>query len=89
MNMKPIARRNDLVVQKDTGELYIEDLVSKKTIRLNPTSAYVWERCDGYKNETEIARELGQELGVSVSENVVRMALGKLSREHLLEPEFA
>ena len=86
--MKPIARRNDLVVQKDTGELFIEDLVSKKMIYLNPTSAYVWEKCDGRKNEREIARELGQELGVSVSERVVMLALDRLSEEHLLEPEY-
>jgi hypothetical protein len=87
--MKPIARKNNLVVQKDTGELFIEDLVSKKMIHLNPTSAYVWEKCDGRKNEMDIAQELGQELGVMVSEQVVAMALCKLSQESLLEPEFA
>jgi hypothetical protein len=87
--MKPIARRNDLVVQKDTGELFIQDLVSKKMIYLNPTSAYVWEKCDGRKNEREIARELGMELGVSVSDRVVMMALDRLFEEHLLEPEYA
>lgn len=87
--MKPIARKNDLVIQRDTGELFIEDLVSKKMIYLNPTSAYVWEKCDGRKNENDIAKELEKELGVSVSEMVVTMALDKLSRESLLEPEYA
>ncbi len=87
--MKPIARKNDLVIKKDTGELFIEDLVSHKTIHLNPTSAYVWEKCDGQKNEVEIAQDLGKELGVSVSEMVVIMALNKLSKARLLEPEFA
>ena len=87
--MKPIARKNNLVVQKDTGELFIEDLVSKKFIHLNPTSAYVWEKCDGKKSETEIAREMGQELGVSVSERVIRMAFEKLSKESLIVAEFA
>lgn len=85
--MRPIARRNDLVVQRDTGELFIEDLVNKKTIYLNPTAAYVWEKCDGRKNESEIARELGEELGVTVSERVVTMALARLSAEHLLEQQ--
>lgn len=87
--MKPIARKNDLVVQRDTGELYIEDLVNDKKIILNPTSAYVWEKCDGRKNGVEIAREMGEELGVTVSQKVVEMALNKLSSESLLEPEFA
>ncbi len=82
--MKPIARKNNLVVQRDTGELFIEDLVSKKSIYLNPTSAYVWEKCDGRKSEKEIAQEMGIELGVSVSEKVIRMAFSKLSEECLI-----
>ncbi len=81
--MKPVARKNDLVIQKNTGELFIEDLISKKSIYLNPTSAYVWEKCDGRKNESEIAREMGRELGVPVSEQVIKMAFSKLSSESL------
>ena len=83
--MKPVARKENLVIQKDTGELFIEDLLTHRTIHLNPTSAYVWEKCDGCKNEFEIANELGRELGVSVSEKVIQMAFSKLSQEHLLE----
>ncbi len=86
--MKPTARKNDLIVKKDTGELYIEDLTCNKRIVLNPTSAYVWEKCDGRRNGDEIAKEMGQELGVTVSEKVVEMALDKLSKARLLEPEF-
>lgn len=82
--MKPIARKENLNVRRDTGELFIEDLVNAKFIHLNPTSAYVWERCDGKKEPNQIAAELGRELGVSVSENVVSMALNKLSNEKLL-----
>lgn len=86
--MKPIARKNNLVVQKDTGELFIEDLTNKKSIYLNPTSAYVWEKCDGRRNESEIAQEMGRELGVSVSEQVIRMAFSKLSSESLFTNEY-
>jgi hypothetical protein len=82
--MKPIARKDNLKVKRDTGELFIEDLVNAKHIHLNPTSAYVWERCDGKKEPNQIAQELGAELGVSVSEKVVSMALSKLSSEKLL-----
>jgi hypothetical protein len=82
--MKPMARTNDLVVKRDTGELFIEDIVNHNHIRLNPTSAYVWERCDGSKDTVEIAQELGDELGVSVSEKVVLMALNRLQGERLL-----
>jgi hypothetical protein len=83
--MKPIARRNNLVVKRDTGELFIEDILNHNHIRLNPTSAYVWERCDGSRDTTEIAAEMGQELGVSVSENVILMAVNRLRGERLLE----
>lgn len=84
--MKPIARRNDLLVRRDTGELFIEDLLNRKQIRLNPTSAFVWERCDGKRETYEIAAEMENELGVSVSESVILMALNRLYYERLLEP---
>ena len=84
--MKPVARRNNLVVQHETGEIFIEDLLNHKQIRLNPTSAFVWERCDGRHETSEIAEEMEIELGVSVSENVVLMAVNRLNSERLLEP---
>lgn len=83
--MKPVARRNNLVVQRDTGELFIEDLLNHKQIKLNPTAAYVWERCDGRHETYEIAEEMEDELGVSVSESVILMALNRLRSERLLE----
>lgn len=83
--MKPKARKENLKVKKDTGELFIEDVLNAKFIHLNPTSAYVWEKCDGKHEPMEIADEMGRELGVSVSERVVAMAIDKLSKESLLE----
>ena len=82
--MKPIARKDNLKVKRETGELFIEDLMNANFIHLNPTSAYVWEKCDGQKEPNQIAIELGQELGVPVSEGVISMALSKLSAEKLL-----
>ncbi len=86
--MRPIARKEDLVVKKETGQLYIEDVVNRKYIFLNPTSTFVWERCDGNKDESTIAREMGDELGVPVSESVVSQIMNKLFAEKLLVPEF-
>lgn len=82
--MKPIARTNDLVIKRDTGELFIEDVLNHAYIHLNPTSAYVWEKCDGSRDSTEIAEEIGKELGISVSEKVILMALNRLQGERLL-----
>ena len=83
--MKPIARKNDLVITRDTGELFIEDLEREKAIHLNPTSAYVWEKCNGKRSSEDIAKEIERELGMRVSEKVVSMALTKLSSKNLLE----
>jgi hypothetical protein len=84
--MKPVARRNDLIVERNTGELFIEDLLNRKSIHLNPTSAYVWEKCDGRRETYEIAEEMECELGVPVSESVILMAVNRLYSERLLEP---
>lgn len=86
--MRPIARRDQLVVKRDTGQLYIEDVANRKYICLNPTSAYVWEKCDGKKDETVIAREMAEDLGVTVSESFVSQIMSKLFAEELLVPEF-
>ncbi|HNQ14414.1 MAG TPA: PqqD family protein [Pyrinomonadaceae bacterium] len=82
--MKPIARTNDLVVKRDTGELFIEDVINHKYIYLNPTSAYIWQKCDGERDAMQIAEEMGSELGISVSEKVVRMAVRRLEGESLV-----
>ena len=87
--MKPTARKENLRVKRETGELLIEDLANENQIHLNPTSAYVWEKCDGKKDANEIALEMQRELGMTVSEKVVSLALRKLSRNRLLEPGFA
>lgn len=89
--MKPIARKSDLLVEEETGELFIHDLRNANAICLNPTSAYVWKKCDGRKESREIALEMQKELGVPVSEQVVLYAIDRLSSECLLEfsPQFA
>lgn len=89
--MKPIARRSDLLVEECAGELYIHDLRNASAICLNPTSAYVWRKCDGNHEMKEIAMEMQSELGRPVSENLVSAAIDRLSSECLLEfsPHFA
>ncbi len=89
--MKPIAIRNDLVITEETGELFIEDLRTANAICLNPTSAYVWQKCDGNHEPSEIAEEMQNELGIPVSESLVSYAVNHLISQHLVEyrPHFA
>jgi hypothetical protein len=89
--MKPIARKNDLVIQEETGELFIKDLRNANAICLSPTSAYVWQKCDGNRETHEIAIEMERELGVPVSDNLVSFAIDHLSEQLLVEfrPNFS
>jgi hypothetical protein len=85
--MRPIARRNELVVQEMAGETLVYDLRTNKAICLNQTSALVWQNCDGKKNVLEIASEMEKQLNNSVSEDLVWFALNQLKKEQLLQNE--
>ncbi len=89
--MKPIARKNDLVIREETGELFIQDLQTKNDFHLTPTSAYVWRKCDGSRETREIAAEMQAEIGVPVSERLVSFALDQLSSQSLIRfsPRFS
>lgn len=83
--MKPIARKDDLVIQEMEGEILVYDLRTDRAICLNQTSALVWQNCDGKKNTLEIAGNLEKELGAPIKEELVRFAISQLKEEELLE----
>lgn len=85
--MKPIARKDDLVIQEMGGEILVYDLRNDKAICLNQTSALVWQNCDGKKDALEISKSIEKQLGTSVNENLVYFAIDQLSKERLLEKE--
>jgi hypothetical protein len=82
--MKPLARKDDLVIQEVGGEILIYDLRTNKAICLNQTSALVWQNCDGKKDALEIAREIEKELGSNISEDFIWFAINQLEKENLL-----
>ncbi len=83
--MKPIARKDDLVIQEVGGEILVYDLRTNKAICLNQTSALVWQNCDGKKDALEIAKNIEKELGSNVSEDFVWFAVNQLEKENLLD----
>ncbi len=85
--MKPIARKDDLVIQEVGGEILVYDLRTNKAICLNQTSALVWQNCDGKKDALEIAKDIEKELGSNVSEDFVWFAVNQLEKENLLNKE--
>ena len=76
-----------MLVHPLTSEVLVYDLKRNKAHCLNRTAALVWERCDGESSTNDIARLLGAELGTSVDEQVVRLAIDQLSKALLLRGE--
>jgi len=80
----PLARTDELVVQKTDNEHLIYDLRTNKAICLNQTAALVWRHCDGKHSVSDIAKELEKKLGLEVSEDLVLLAINQLANEGLL-----
>ena len=85
--MKPLARKDDLVIQEVGGEILVYDLQTNKAICLNQTSALVWQNCDGTKNALEISQDIEKQLGSAVSEDLVWFAVNQLQKEKLITEE--
>jgi hypothetical protein len=83
--IKPLSRRDNLVVQEVKDEILIYDLNAAKAFCLNKTSALVWQACDGSKSIGEIGESVGKKLKSVVSEDIVWLALEQLKKDNLLE----
>jgi coenzyme PQQ synthesis protein D (PqqD) len=83
----PLARTESLVVKDLEDEVLVYDLKRDKAHCLNQTAAFIWKHCDGEMRVEEMARLLEQELGLTVDDDVVWLALGQLRRFHLLKDE--
>jgi len=86
--LKPIARKNDIVVQELKDETLIYDLKTNRAYCLNETSALVWQLCDGRRTTSEISDELSVRLKALVTEEFVWLAIGQLDKDGLLDGEI-
>jgi hypothetical protein len=84
-NIYPKSRRANIVVQDFENEVLIYDLAKNKAYCLNQTSALVWQNCNGNNSVADISRELSTKLDITVSDEVVWLALDSLKRDNLLE----
>lgn len=84
----PAARKDELVIQEVEGETLVYDLKSHKAHCLNRTAALVWKQCDGQRTASEVALLLEQEIGTTVSTEVVQLAVEQLEKRSLLEDSF-
>lgn len=84
-NIKPIARKSDIVVQEYGDQILIFDLKTNKAFDLNETSTLIWQLSTGEKNISEIVDSVSKKLNSPVNEEFVWLALEKLRKENLLE----
>ena len=82
--LRPLARTHGLVVRELPEEVLVYDLDTHKALCLNRTAALVWKCCDGQSGVESILRALRAELQAPVTEEVVWLALERLSRDRLL-----
>ena len=85
----PEARTEDLVFQEIDNETLVYDLRSHKAHCLNSTARLVFGMCDGRTTVVEIAQSLTGQLGTTVGDEVVWLALGRLGRANLLQRQGA
>ena len=83
----PKSRNENLVIQELDGEVLIYDLKKDKAFCLNETSALVWKACDGNNTVAEISEAVGKKLNAPANEDLVWLALDKLSKENLVEKQ--
>ena len=84
-SVKPVARKQGLVVRELPDEVLVYDLDRDHAHCLNTTAAFVWQRCNGRNTTAQIAHTLGRQFDCAVDEKIVWLALDQLGRNHLLD----
>jgi hypothetical protein len=83
--MKPLARKNQLIVEELAGECVVYDGTNKKAHSLNSTLNWIWHRCDGSTDVEEMALHFEREFGCADSLDVVLSGIQQLEAANLLE----
>lgn len=81
----PKARKHDLVIESLVDEVLVYDLKRHRALCLNETAALVWKQCDGRTTVGQAAERIKARFNAPVNEDIIRLALDRLGKEHLLE----
>lgn len=84
-SIRPLARKEGLVVKDVGDEVLVYDLGRNKAHCLNRTAALVWQHADGRNDVNDIANLVSLDLNTTIDEKVVLYALSQLNNDHLLE----
>ena len=82
---KPRRRKKGLAVQNLANEVLVYDLERHRAHCLNKAAALVWRQCDGETSVSDMARVLKEKLDTPADPELIRYALDRLGRAHLLE----
>ena len=82
---KPKRRKHGVAVQTLADEVLVYDLERHRAHCLNQVAAIVWRHSDGKTTVPQLARVLREELDVPADAELVRYALDRLAKAHLLE----
>jgi len=83
--MKPVARRQGLIVREFPDETLVYDLTRHEAHCLNLPAALVFKHSDGQTSVAELAKRLRRRLGNGADEAWVALALHRLDKAHLLD----
>jgi Coenzyme PQQ synthesis protein D (PqqD) len=81
----PIRRKQGLAVQTLANEVLVYDLERHRAHCLNQPAAIVWRHCDGKTTIRQMTKILQEELDVNADQELVRYAIDRLTKAHLLE----
>lgn len=83
-NNNPKGRESELVVQEVKDEVLIYDLQANKAYVLNPTSAMIWNLCDGSNSVSEISKQISMKMKQPVNNDLIWLALDQFKKDNLL-----
>lgn len=83
--MLPERRADGLLIREIPEETLVYDLKRHRAYCLNRTAARVWSYCDGETTVAEMAARLRREIAAPADAELVRLALDRLERAHLLQ----
>lgn len=82
---KPLAKKENIVVQAAENEVLVYDLNTNQAHCLNSTAAFVWQACDGKSSVDSISAALAEKSGKQVPQEIVWMAIEQLQERDLVE----
>lgn len=86
--LRPRARRHDLLIEELDGELIVYDRSDHIACRLNRTAALVWNGCDGTRTVADLVALLATDLGELADEDLVMVTLDRLADNGLIEAGY-